>query len=250
MKIDHLKEYLDEILSIRTIDDESLNGLQVQNSGTVTTLGLAVDSSITVLKKAHEMGADALLVHHGLFWGKPVAMAGNLYERIRVLVDSDMALYAAHLPLDMHHKYGNNVGLVRTLGWTVTGNFGLYHGNEIGKYSSLSRSINLEEVVFRLKTKLNCNPIIWPFGEKKVKKIALVSGNGISLIDDAIKIGADTMITGEPSHGYYWIAKETRLNVVFGGHYATETIGVKMLGKHLEKRFKIRCVFIDQPTGL
>jgi dinuclear metal center YbgI/SA1388 family protein len=250
MKLTALVEYLDKLLRISDIEDESLNGLQVENTGTVNKIALAVDGSAEAFEKAKDIGADFIFVHHGLFWSKPFPLRGPMYRRIRSLVNSNIALYAVHLPLDLHSEFGNNAQVQKVLGWPITGDFGEYHGEIIGKEICFKKPVPLSNLVSDMESKLGCEVRVWDFGKKNVSRLGYVSGGGLGLLDQAVKAGFDVFVTGEPRHGSYWIAKEAGINVIFGGHYATETLGVKAVGDHINKQFGLETVFIDLPTGL
>ena len=249
MKLNALVDYLNDLLKIHDIEDDSLNGLQVENSGEVGKVALSVDASLIAFQKAEEAGADLLLVHHGLFWGKPFTLTGPWYERIRALITADIALYAAHLPLDMHPEYGNNAQIQQILGWPVKGDFGEYHGSILGKEVRLEHPTHVEAVAEHVAHRLQCEPVVWRFGAATVRRIGYVSGGGLSMLEQAIDAGYDLYITGEPKHSAYWTAKEAGINVIFAGHYTTETLGVKALGAHLQEKFGLDTVFIDLPTG-
>ena len=250
MKTIDLIKYLDELLRTTEIEDDSLNGLQVENSGTVQKVALAVDVSEPAIQKAAEIHADMLLVHHGLFWGKSEAITGGLYKRIHGLIQNNIALYASHLPLDMHPDFGNNAQMVSLMDWKVSSDFGLYHGYVLGKEIRFEQGIPVQKIVDDLSDKLNCETSVWAFGNDNVRTAAYVSGGAISMLPEAIEKGLDLYITGEPRHGSYWLAKEAGINVIFAGHYATETLGVKALGEHLKKQFGLDVEMIDFPTGL
>jgi dinuclear metal center YbgI/SA1388 family protein len=248
MKTRELVDFLDEYLNTKTISDSSRNGLQVDHSGETRRIALAVDACSEAVEKAAEAGADFLLVHHGLFWDQPLTITGPMYGRIKRLIQHDMALYASHLPLDLHSEVGNNVQLAEILGFAVTSDFGEYHGVDIGKAVELDKPITLADFKKRLE-QAGFSPQIWPFGPEKIRKIGLVSGFGLSALAEAARKGFDAFVTGEPSHSHYWSAKESRVHVIFAGHYATETLGVKALGEVIQKRFGIETDFIDLPTG-
>ncbi len=250
MRTKELSGFLDTLLEIQRIEDISLNGLQVENKGEVNKVTLAVDASFDAIKKAKDIGSDFMFVHHGLFWGKSVSLTGSMYQKIRVLIDSNIALYAAHLPLDIHPELGNNAQIEEILGWPVTGDFGEYHGVVIGKEVSFKEPVSLSHLVKHIESRLSCKPSVWDFGPAKVKRLAYVSGDGLSMLYQAIECGIDTFVTGEPAHSHYWEAKEAGINVIFAGHYATETLGVKAVGEIIQERFGLETIFIDLPTGL
>ncbi len=249
MKTIQLVEYLDHLLKISDVEDDSLNGLQVENSGEVKKVALAVDASFETIQNAGEAGADLLFVHHGFFWGKPVSLSGFLYQRIKLLIESDMALYAVHLPLDMHPILGNNAQICKVMDWPVVSDFGEYHGSVIGKEIRFQESILLSELVEQFEKRLDCETTLWNFGPEKISRLGCVSGGAISFLDQAIRLHFDAFVTGEPKHDWYWTAKEAGINVLFGGHYRTETLGVKAVGEMIRKEFGLETVFIDLPTG-
>ena len=229
--------------------DESANGLQVEGAATVAKIGLAVDACDYVIQAAAEKNIDFLIVHHGLIWGGIRSINGVMKKRIRSLLDADTSLYACHLPLDWHPDYGNNAQLLKVLAIKRIGEFGEYHGKRIGYWGRLTKELSLKDFIARVDKTLNTRSTVLSFG-KKVKNVGIVSGGGWSAIYDAEKTGIDTLLVGEPSHSAYTLAEEMKLNVVFAGHYATETLGVKAVGDMLKKRFGLATEFIDHPTGL
>ncbi len=249
MKLDQLVNFLNETLCVNEISDDSLNGLQVENSGSVSKVALTVDASLAAIEKARIAQADLLLVHHGLFWGKPVPLTGVMYPRIQKLIQSDMALYAAHLPLDLHAEVGNNVQVQNVLNWPVTGEFGEYHGTIIGREIRFKKAKSRDEIVQEIREKLKCDPVVWAFGSEQIQHAGYVSGGAVEMLEQAIAAGMDTYITGEPKHSFYWTAREAGVNVIFAGHYATETLGVKAVGRLINTKFGLETVFIDLPTG-
>ena len=249
MKSAELSKYLDRILKTEAIQDDSLNGLQVGNRSDVCTVAFAVDASGASILKAKENGAQFLLVHHGLFWGKPARIVGHVYECIRLCIEMDMALYASHLPLDLHPQFGNNARIVRMMGWNRSENFGEYHGQAIGKSVRLPRPILLSDLADTMRKALGCEPTVWNFGDRTVRRVAVISGGALSMVGQLERAGLDTLITGEPEHAHYWNARGCKLNVLFGGHYLTETLGLKALQSKIKKDTKLNTAFLDIPTG-
>ncbi|MCK5145473.1 Nif3-like dinuclear metal center hexameric protein [bacterium] len=248
-KLDEIVEYLDELLDIHSIKDRSQNGLQVENKGKINKIGLAVDACVATFEAAAEQKIDFILVHHGLFWNQPENITGPLYQRLKYLIDHDIAIYAAHLPLDLHADHGNNIQIVKLMEWNDAGAFGDYNGVDIGRASTFSTPLNRDKIKDDLARKLQCEPVIWPFGKEKCQRIAIVSGGGLGLMKEAAQDGFDMLITGEPAHSSYWPAKELNLNLIFCGHYATETLGVKAVGEMLREKTGLDVVFLDLPTG-
>jgi dinuclear metal center YbgI/SA1388 family protein len=250
MKRDDLVSYLNDYLRVKAIKDESDNGLQVEGAEEVTRLAFAVDASLAAVQGAAETGAQMLLVHHGLFWGKPLMVTGVHYRRLRQLFKADLSLYGAHLPLDLHEEVGNNAVLARWLSLAEVMPFGEYQGVPMGMAGCLPATISLGDFAAQVEKVLQEQVIhIWPFGPPSVRRVGIVSGGAAFLLDQAAAAGVDVYLTGEVSHGAYHPAQELGLNVVFGGHYATETAGLKALAGHLADKFGLETVFIDLPTG-
>jgi|SRR5690625_779965 len=252
MDIGELVRYLDEYLRIDEVPDypNALNGLQVANSGSreVERLAVAVDATYASISEAADRGADLLIVHHGLFWDGNQPVVGRRYRRIRKLLEADLALYAVHLPLDIHPQVGNNVVLARELGIEVEGWFGEYRGAQLGVWGSLE--IGREALAARLDEVLEGRVKLIPGGGERVRRVGVLTGAGGSMVGEAIATGLDALVTGEGAHHTYFDAIEDGLNLYYGGHYATETWGVRALAAHLSDHFGIPSEFIDQPTGL
>jgi dinuclear metal center YbgI/SA1388 family protein len=250
MKRDELVSYLDEYLQARAIEDSSNNGLQVGGAEQVTRLAFAVDASLATFETARAAGAQMLVVHHGLFWSKPIMVTGIHLRRIQTLLDADLSLYASHLPLDFHVEVGNNATLARWLKLEGVEPFGDYKGHPAGFAGRLSQPCSLEQFAAQVEQSLG-EPVlrIWPFGSDTVQKVGIVSGGAGPLVSQAAEAGVDVYLTGEVSHVAYHEAQELGVNVVYGGHYGTETAGLKSLAEHLSDRFGLETTFLDLSTG-
>ena len=250
MKRDELVSYLDEYLQVKEIEDSSNNGLQVGGADQVTRLAFAVDASLATFEAARAAGAQMLVVHHGLFWSKPIMVTGIHLRRLHTLLDAGLALYAAHLPLDFHAEVGNNATLARWLKLEEVELFGDYKGHPSGFAGRLPQPCSLEQFAAQVERSLG-EPVlrVWPFGPGTVQKVGIVSGGAGPLVSQAADAGVDVYLTGEVSHVAYHEARELGMNVVFGGHYGTETAGLKSLAGHLVDRFGLETVFLDHPTG-
>lgn len=247
MKLEKITKYLNEYLEIETFSDASANGLQVENSGKITKIGLAVDASLEVIEKAAAEKCSLLIVHHGLFWGKQNLLTDNHYKRVKALVSGDIALYAAHLPLDAHPKTGNNAQISKTIGLHHIEPFALYHGKNIGMKGKLKKKQPLEKAIANFEKQIGvCNNML-KFGPKEISSVGVVSGSAtdIDLFKEVKNLGIDVLISGEPKYEAYYLAQEIGLNIFYGGHYMTETFGVKALGKVLHKKTGINTVFFD-----
>jgi dinuclear metal center YbgI/SA1388 family protein len=250
MQLAELASYLDDYLRIGDIGDDpnAVNGLQVENRGTVNRVAVAVDACQATIDAAAEMGAGLLIVHHGLFWGGVQPIVGRHASRIRRLLEADVALYSAHLPLDMHPDVGNNAVLARTLGLADQEPFGEYHEQVIGVAGSMR--VTLEELVRRVRDAVGGEPHVIATGPGDVQRVGVVTGGGGGMIAQARDAGLDAYVTGEGAHHTYFDAEEWEVNVIYAGHYLTETVGVKALAAHLQERFGLPWEFIDHPTGL
>jgi dinuclear metal center YbgI/SA1388 family protein len=226
----------------------AVNGLQMENNGQVTRIAAAVDASLATIKMAVATGADLLVVHHGLFWGTSHPWTGKRHELIKLLLDGNLAVYSSHLPLDAHPRIGNNVLLAKALGLRGPEPFFFEKGRHIG--CQFSARVPRAELQRRLATVLRAEPLIIPGGPETCRKIGIVTGGAGDELKKAREEGVDTFITGEGRHWTYALAEELEINVFHGGHYATETFGVKALAALVGAKFGLPWEFIDYPTGL
>ncbi|MEE8116245.1 MAG: Nif3-like dinuclear metal center hexameric protein [Gemmatimonadales bacterium] len=242
--------YLDTYLRVGEGPDyaNALNGLQVANSGKLSKIAVAVDACQATIDAAAGMGADLLIVHHGLFWSGLEPLTGRHGRRVRALYLNDIALYSAHLPLDCHPEVGNNAVLARDLGLAEVEGFGEYNGVTIGVMGSYGGG--LADLVDRLRGRLGGDTRVIACGPAVCRKVAIVSGAASDLLRAARDAGVDTFVTGEGPHHTYLDAEEWGMNLIYAGHYATETVGVIALAGHLERRFGMPWEFVDHPTGL
>lgn len=245
-----ITRYLNDYLRVGEIADypEAHNGLQLENGGRVTRIGAAVDACGYTVDAAAEHGVDLLLVHHGLFWGGVHPMTGNRYRMWKRALDAGVAVYGAHLPLDAHPQAGNNALLCAALGLNGTEPFMPYKGTPVGLRGTVE--MRRETLVARLAEAVGGAVRICPGGPGTVREIGVVTGGAGSEVRAAADAGLDTFITGEGPHWTYALAEELGVNILYGGHYATETFGVKALAAHLGARFGLPWEFIDHPTGL
>ncbi len=231
--------------------DASANGIQVDRENqTLKKIVFSVDACLESFRRAAEQKADLLFVHHGLFWGKVLRVEGVHYRRLKYLLDHDIALYAVHLPLDMHPEIGNNAGLAEQLGLEAKDACGEYKGKEIGIKGRLPVPLTVDEAAARLFS----SPVRplgkLPFGPEKIESVGIISGGAPFEVMQAVEEGLDCYITGDASHSIYHFAMEAGINVIFGGHYETEIWGVKNLSRLLTEETGIETEFIDVPTGL
>ncbi len=252
MTAETITGHLDTLLKVAELPDYSnaVNGLQLANrSGTVKKVAAAVDATLPVVRKAIAEGANLLLVHHGLFWSGLQPWTGATFERMRLALENDLAIYSVHLPLDVHPELGNNARIAASMGLQPTGGFLEYKGMPVGV--TCEAELTLEEVTKRFTRALGGGRVhVCAGGPAKTRKIGISSGGSGSEVAAAAKAGVDTFITGEGPHWSYTLAEELGINVLYGGHYATETFGVKAVGDYLLGKFGIPWVFVDHPTGL
>lgn len=248
--LDVIVRDLDEYLNVAEVPDSStaLNGLQVANRGRVHRIAAAVDASQRTIDTARASGCDLLVVHHGLFWDGNQPVTGRRYQRLRSLFEGDMAVYSAHLPLDVHDEVGNNVLLARALGVELKGTFGSYKGIPVGRWGTLG--VRREVLAARLDDLLGVRVHMMPFGPEVIERVGVVTGGAGDLIPQAVEAGLHAFVTGEGSHHTHFEAEEGGINVFYAGHYATETWGVRALAERVSERYGLPWQFIDHPTGL
>jgi dinuclear metal center YbgI/SA1388 family protein len=243
-------KHCDRILRTKEIGDYdgAANGLQAANRGGVTRLAAAVDASPVTVNLAIAAKADLLIVHHGLFWSPSHPWTGKKYELLRLLMENNLAVYSSHLPLDAHPRLGNNAQLCAALGLKNLRPFFVTHGQPIGFQSRTK--ISRAKLAAKLARATGAKPRIIPGGGEICQRIGVVTGGAGGDLKLAVDEGVDTFITGEGPHWTYALAEELGINVFYGGHYATETFGVKALAAELSKKFKLPWEFLDHPTGL
>ena len=256
-QLDALVRYLDG--ELRTADvpdyDAALNGLQLANSGEVTRVAAAVDFSAGAVDGAVRAEAHLLIVHHGMFWRGAHPLIGRAYDRLRAAIDNDLAVYSSHIPLDLHPTLGNNVLLAAELELASSGSFGRWRGGvEIGVLGTCDLPTKvLVDRVRAFSARFNTVAVSTPFDDqRRTRRWAIISGAGASqeTLAEAHERGVDTLIVGEGPHHTAVDAMETGLVVVYGGHYATETLGVRATADRLAEHFGVSSTFVNLPTGL
>jgi dinuclear metal center YbgI/SA1388 family protein len=248
--LSEIVSYTDRFLRIREVGDwdNALNGVQIENPGPVTRIAAAVDVSTRVLTEAAKRDVDLLIVHHGLFWPGLQPIQGALRRQLRIALENDIALYSAHLPLDIHPRLGNNAQLVAALGLKSAQPFLEEKGQPVGL--KIRASLPRNQIVRKLQKALSGPVKVFGFGPKQTRAIGVVTGAAGSEIYRVADGEIDTFITGEAPHWAAVAGEELGMNLLLGGHYATEVFGVKALAAHLSKRFRVPWEFIDSPTGL
>ena len=246
MQLDKLVSFLNQKLEIARFSDASNNGLQVANAGRVTRVCLGVDATLPFFEKAVASGADLVICHHGLSWGDSLKrITGLNYRLLSFLIQHDVALWACHLPLDAHLQLGNNARLAMALGLRSRQAAFVYHGQVIGLHGLLPRAVSFTAFQKRVQEVTGQEVRALSFGKSTVRSVGIVSGGGPSSINEAIELGLDVFVTGESNLQAYNLAVQEKINAVFAGHYATETLGVKAVGEVIHRRFGLPVEFMD-----
>lgn len=255
MTLNELNDFFNSFLHKENYQsDPSRNGIQIQNKEPnkkeIKKVAFAVDACEATAKKAKELGADVLVVHHGLFWGGCDTITGSHYKRISSFINNDLALIAYHIPLDANDPYGNNYGIANALNMKNLQGFGYWRGMDIGVKGEFENPITPLELGKLIEDVLHTKCNVLPFGKEKIKTLGIISGGAGEDVEQAVKEGLDAYVTGEFAHEQYHYAKEMEINVISGGHYGTETVGVSLLKKKVEEELGLETVFIHIPTGL
>ncbi|NYZ75314.1 Nif3-like dinuclear metal center hexameric protein [Candidatus Micrarchaeota archaeon] len=251
-ELSKIVSFLDQTLGVKKIQDHSLNGLQFEGTHDVKKVACAVDACVPSFRKAADQGAQLVLVHHGLLWShRPIQpFKGGLKKALGVLFEDDLSVYAAHLPLDLHAKYGNNALLCCLLGLRKQRRWGEYDEVKLGYWGELPREEKVAAIARKLSLNLCASPKILAYGKQRAKKIGVVSGGGGYAVQEAVELGLDLLITGEIKQHEAVVARDEGLSVIAAGHYATETLGVKAAAGLLQEKFGVKIVFVDAPTGV
>lgn len=254
MTLAELDKYFNSFLHPENFPhDVSRNGIQIQNSDPehkpVDKIAFAVDACEATALEAASLGAQVLFVHHGLFWGDCTVLTGVHYKRVAAFIKNDVALCAYHIPLDAHEKVGNNAGLAERIGLKKTEPFGEWRNMTIGVKGELRKPLTADELA-SLVMRPEKKAAVFPFGVQDIRTVGIVSGGAGEDVQQAAAAKLDAYITGAFEHEDYHYAKEAGINVIAGGHYETETVGVNLVRAKLEKDLHIETVFIDMPTGL
>jgi dinuclear metal center YbgI/SA1388 family protein len=247
-----LVEYLDAQLHCADFaEDRALNGLQVEGQARVHRVAFAVDACLASIRAAAEAGAQLLVVHHGLFWGQTIPVVGVHRRRLEALLASGISLYAAHLPLDAHEELGNNIGLAQAVGVQPEGPLSGrgWRARPVGMIGSLPECLPTAELGRRVEQALSGPVRVWA-NRESVGRVAIVSGDATSAFGHVVAAGVDGLICGELGHASYHLAAEAGLAVWLGGHYATETFGLRALARRLHEELLLETVWLDIPTGL
>ncbi len=246
--LSHLIGYLDDLLKPQSFEDHGPNGLQVPGRDEIGTVVTGVSAGAELFERAAAEGADAVLVHHGLLWkGPPRPLDRAAKRRLELLFSHDMSLIAYHLPLDGHPEHGNNALLAAALGADVSGPC----ADGIGVSAEWAgEGLTPADLARRVQEVTGREPLALLHGPDPVRSIDIVSGGGQGYLVDALASGRDAFLTGEASERNFNEAREGAIHFLAGGHYATETLGVRRLGDLLADRFGVRHTFVDVPNPI
>jgi dinuclear metal center YbgI/SA1388 family protein len=243
--------YLDELLEAPDFPDYGPNGLQVPGAREVTILATGVSAHRELFERAAEAGAQLVIAHHGLFWDfHPRSLSPAMRERLRVLFENDIALAGYHLPLDAHPEVGNNALICAALGLERAEHFGHHRGRSIGFVGRSADGISFDELRHRCVEVFGQEPFTWDSGPEVVHSVGIVSGAAASSFGEAIALGLDAFLTGEPAEHVMADALESGTHFIAAGHYATETFGVRRLGELVAERFGVEQRFIAAPNPI
>ena len=248
--LERIVSHLDDFLSVPEYSDISQNGLQVAGKAQVKRIAGLVDASAEGFSAAVDAGADMVIVHHGMLWSAPVTLTGPFYQRVKILIDNNVALYAAHLPLDAHPEVGNNARLLDIVGAHLVSRYADWGGQPIGCLGSFPKPRPLADIIEVLDTALNTETLVLDFGPSVISRVGIVSGSACEALDATCEAGADLFITGEPRLSAYHHSQELGMNVAFAGHYATECVGIQALLERIPSWFDVETLFIDIPCQI
>jgi dinuclear metal center YbgI/SA1388 family protein len=244
--------FCDELLDAGSFEDYGPNGLQVPGKEEVSRVATGVSANLELISAAVDSGADLVLTHHGLLWGSGLApLSIPTAARLRALLCAEVSLAAYHLPLDAHPEIGNNALLREALGLEPDGRaFGEAMGSAVGAVGRCSDPIDVEELGRRLTLAVGQEPLIFDSGPDRISTVGIVTGGGSFAVHEAGQLGLDALVTGEPSEPVMGEAREYGVHFLAGGHYATETFGIRRLGELVAERFSIQHEFVDIPNPI
>ncbi len=249
MRRDDLVQYLDDLLGIDLISDFGPQGLQIEGRTDVNKVAVGVDTAHATIDGALAARADMLIVHHGIFWGPPQRIAGAFGRKVRRFLETDLNLYAAHLALDLHPTIGNNAELCRLLDLQAVDTYFSFKGKDVGIIAEPMVPVSFADLTAKFTAALQAPLKIDASGPRQVQRLAICSGDAVRSLEEALARGCDTLVTGELDYTMVHAPSELGMNVLYGGHYATETLGVQALARHLEEQFDLPWVFVDVPIA-
>jgi dinuclear metal center YbgI/SA1388 family protein len=248
---DEIVAFLDELLEIGSYADYGPNGLQVPGAEEVSTVVTGVSAQLELFERAAQAGAQLVLSHHGLFWDfHPRSIGPAMKKKLKLLFDADMSLAAYHLPLDAHPEVGNNALICSALGLERAEPLAEHKGRPIGFVGRSADGIPFDELRERCASVFGQEPFVWDAGPETVHSVGVVSGGAPGSFHEAIGRGVDAFLTGETAEHVMADARENRVHFIAGGHYATETFGIRRLGELVAGRFGVEHRFVDVPNPI
>ena len=203
----------------------------------------AVTASVAALRRAADVGADALIVHHGWFWrGEDPCVTGTRRERLALALRHEINLYAYHLPLDAHPEVGNNARLARVLGWEIGGHFGT---RDLGCWADLERALDARSLAARVARRVGRRPLAVGAPPPSITRVAWCTGAAQDMVEAAVEAGAQAFVSGEISERTTHVAREAGVLYLAAGHHATERYGVQALGERLAAQYGLAHEFFD-----
>jgi dinuclear metal center YbgI/SA1388 family protein len=247
---DEILSFCDELLDVGSFEDYGPNGLQVPGAGEVSRVATGVSANLELLQAAVDSGAELVITHHGLLWGSELtALSASMAARLRALLCAGVSLAAYHLPLDAHPEIGNNALLRNALGLEPDERpFGQAKGSPVGVVGRAAEPIDVGELGRRLSAAVGQDPLVFDAGPARISSVGIVTGGGAFAIHEAGQLGLSALVTGEPSEPVMGEAREYGIHFLAGGHYATETFGIRRLGELVAERFAVVHEFIDVPN--
>jgi dinuclear metal center YbgI/SA1388 family protein len=243
---DELISFLDDLLEADGWPDYGPKGLQVPGAEEVELVVTGVSAHRELFEQAAAAGGQLVLCHHGIFWGSPLGpITEQMKARLKLLFDADMSLAAYHLPLDAHPQVGNNALICEGLGLERGDAFGEAKGKPIGWIGNANAPLSIGELRSRVEKLFGSEPLVFESGPDEIRSVGVVSGGGSSTLAEAVALGLDAFVTGEPSEPVMADAREGGLHFVAGGHYASETFGVRKLGELLAEKFGVDHRYIE-----
>lgn len=251
-RLSEIVKFLDTELNVKKYNrrDYCINGLQHRGKVQINKIGFTVDASITSFKLAKESGCDLLITHHAAF-----AKDKKRYPEMRILKkrwlkENNLSVYSVHAPLDAHDKYGNNAIMMQMLSIDKYTDFGEIDGILWGKAGKLKKEKTIEEITKILGKKIPTKFKIFGYGKNKISKVAAVSGSSSACYIESIREKIDLLIVGDTRYSHGVNIQDLKLNVISGGHYKTEILGVKSLMPLIKETFKVNTIFIKNDIGL
>jgi len=258
VKRDVLENWLNTYLDTPVVRDYTENGLQVAGKMDISRMVTAVSINLEVIERAISDSADAVLVHHGLFWNNDErSLRGYRLQRIKRILEHDINVYAYHLPLDFHHEISHNRLILKAIGVDSIEDPEAFLRKKLGIEDVRARvpagglvgifkdAVGFNDLVEKVNRTLSTDTRCFHFGSEYIATLFVVSGAGRNELDRVLELGVDAFLTGDAKENTPYIVKEAGFNYIYAGHYNTERLGVIELGNRIQGAFDIEVRFID-----